>query len=615
MGTAVERVRADVRPGLAHDAETFCEAFQRTAERYADQLALRAHGGGVELTWAQYAERVRAVARGLHAAGVGRGATVALMLHNRPEAVIVDTAAMHLGAVPFSIYNTSSPEQVEYLLGHAESRVAVTEAALAERILSVADRLPLLERVYVVDGPVAGALELAELERDAGREDFDFEAVWGAVAADDVATLIYTSGTTGPPKAVELTHHSLLDETRLVDRVTPLQPGGRVISYLPMAHLADRYIHYTCLVSGATSTFVADLTQVLGAVIEVRPTSWGAVPRVWEKLKAALEAGFAAEPDAERSATLAGALDVGLRVVRARQAGQEVPAALADTHARADGELFAPLRAQLGLDQVQYLVSGAAPIAPEVLEFFSAIGLPICEVWGMSELSLIATINPPDAIRIGTVGPALPGVEVALADDGELLVRGPIVMRGYRGAPELTAETVDPEGWLHTGDIGEIDADGYVRIVDRKKELIINAGGKNMSPANIENKIKAACPLVGSVVAIGDRRPYNTALVVLDPLAVAGFAAANDIAARTPAELAREQAVLEEVAEGIARANESLSRVEQIKRHTLLPEEWQPGGDELTPTMKLKRKPIAQKYEAEIEAMYAEAGSPPPSSD
>ena len=615
MGTAVERVRADVRPGLAHDAETFCEAFQRTAERYADQLALRAHGGGVELTWAQYAERVRAVARGLHAAGVGRGATVALMLHNRPEAVIVDTAAMHLGAVPFSIYNTSSPEQVEYLLGHAESRVAVTEAALAERILSVADRLPLLERVYVVDGPVAGALELAELERDAGREDFDFEAVWGAVAADDVATLIYTSGTTGPPKAVELTHHSLLDETRLVDRVTPLQPGGRVISYLPMAHLADRYIHYTCLVSGATSTFVADLTQVLGAVIEVRPTSWGAVPRVWEKLKAALEAGFAAEPDAERSATLAGALDVGLRVVRARQAGQEVPAALADTHARADGELFAPLRAQLGLDQVQYLVSGAAPIAPEVLEFFSAIGLPICEVWGMSELSLIATINPPGAIRIGTVGPALPGVEVALADDGELLVRGPIVMRGYRGAPELTAQTVDPEGWLHTGDIGEIDADGYVRIVDRKKELIINAGGKNMSPANIENKIKAACPLVGSVVAIGDRRPYNTALVVLDPLAVAGFAAANDIAARTPAELAREQAVLEEVAEGIARANESLSRVEQIKRHTLLPEEWQPGGDELTPTMKLKRKPIAQKYEAEIEAMYAEAGSPPPSSD
>jgi len=609
MGTAVERVQAAPRPGLAHDAETFCEAFQRTAEHHAERTALRTLGGGVELTWRQYAQRVRVLARGLHAAGVGSGATVALMLLNRPEAVLVDTAAMHLGAIPFSIYNTSSPEQVEYLLGHAESRIAVTESALAERILGVAERLPLLERVYVVDGPVAGARELAELEREAGAEDFDFDAAWRAVAADDVATLIYTSGTTGPPKAVELTHRSLLDETRLVDRVTPLQPGGRTISYLPMAHLADRYIHYTSLVSGATATFVADLTQVLAAVVEVRPTSWGAVPRVWEKLKAALEAGFAAEPHVERRAALAEALDVAVRVVRAGQAGGEVPAALAEAHARMDRELFAPIRAQLGLDQVEYLVSGAAPIAPEVLEFFTAIGLPICEVWGMSELSLIATVNPPDAIRIGTVGLPLPGIELTLADDGELLVRGPIVMRGYRGAPELTAETIDAEGWLHTGDIGEIDADGYVRIVDRKKELIINAGGKNMSPANIENKIKAACPLVGSVVAIGDRRPYNTALIVLDPVAAGSFAAANGVAARTPAELAREATVLREVAEGVARANESLSRVEQIKRHTLLSGEWQPGGDELTPTMKLKRKPIAEKYATQIEAMYADGRS------
>ena len=604
--TAVQRVRAAVRPGLAHDAETFCEAFQRTAEHYAEHVALRAHGGGPEITWAQYAARVEALARGLDAAGVGRGETVAMMLSNRPEAVLVDTAAMHLGAIPFSVYNTSSAEQVEYLLGHAECRIAVTEAALAERILGVAERLPLLERVYVVDGPVAGAHRLAELEAPAGDDGFDFEASWRAVTADDVATLIYTSGTTGPPKAVELTHRSLLDETRLVDLVTPLRPGGRVVSYLPMAHLADRYIHYTCLVSGSTATFVADLTQVLAAVVEVRPTSWGAVPRVWEKLKAALEAGFAADSDAERRAALVQALEVAVQVVRARQAGDDVTPALAEAHARADRELFGPIRAQLGLDEVAYLISGAAPIAPEVLEFFSAIGLPICEVWGMSELSLIATINPPDAIRIGTVGLPLPGVELALADDGELLVRGPIVMRGYRGAPGLTAETIDADGWLHTGDIAELDADGYVRIVDRKKELIINAGGKNMSPANIENKIKAACPLVGSVVAIGDRRPYNTALIVLDPVAAASFAAANGLPGDgSPAELAREDALLSEVAAGVARANESLSRVEQIKRHVVLPEEWQPGGDELTPTMKLKRRPIAEKYSAQIEAMYA----------
>ncbi len=604
--TAVERVQAAARPGLAHDAETFCEAFQRTAEHHAEQLALRAHGGGPEVSWAQYAARVEALARGLHDAGVGRGATVAMMLSNRPEAVLVDTAAMHLGAIPFSVYNTSSHEQVEYLLSHAECRVAVTEAALAERILGVAERLPLLERVYVVDGPVAGTHELAELEQGATTDGFDFEAGWRAVAPDDVATLIYTSGTTGPPKAVELTHRSLLDETRLVDLVTPLRPGGRVISYLPMAHLADRYVHYSSLVSGATVTFVADLTQVLAAVMETRPTSWGAVPRVWEKLKAALEAGFAAEPDGERRAALGRALDTAVEVTRARQAGEDVPAVMAEAHAQADRELFAPLRAQLGLDHVEYLISGAAPIAPEVLEFFTAIGLPICEVWGMSELSLIATINPPDAIRIGTVGLPLPGVELALADDGELLVRGPIVMRGYRGAPELTAETIDGDGWLHTGDIAEIDADGYVTIVDRKKELIINAGGKNMSPANIENKIKAACPLVGSVVAIGDRRPYNTALIVLDPVAAASFAAANGLSgADTPAELAGQEKILSAVAAGVARANESLSRVEQIKRHAVLPEEWQPGGDELTPTMKLKRKPIAEKYSLQIEAMYA----------
>ena len=297
--TAIESVRAVPRPGLAHDAETFCEAFQRTAEHYAEEVALRAHGGGPEITWAQYAARVQALARGLDGAGVGSGATVALMLSNRPEAVLVDTAAMHIGAIPFSIYNTSSPEQVEYLLGHAECRVTVTEAALAERILGVAERLPLLERVYVVDGPLAGAHELAELERQTASEDFDFEARWRAVAADDVATLIYTSGTTGPPKAVELTHRSLLDEVRLLDLVTPLRSGGRVISYLPMAHLADRSRPLLLARIGwRRVTFVADLTEVLPAVIEVHPTSWGAVPRVWEKLKAALEAGFAAEPDA-----------------------------------------------------------------------------------------------------------------------------------------------------------------------------------------------------------------------------------------------------------------------------------------------------------------------------
>jgi long-subunit acyl-CoA synthetase (AMP-forming) len=530
---------------------------------------------------------------------------VAIMLANCPDAVIVDSAAMHLGAIPFSIYNTSSAEQAEYLFGHAECRVVVTETQFAELVLGVTERLAGLEHVFLLDGDAPGARPLSALE-GGGLEDFDFDSAWRGVSGDDVATLIYTSGTTGPPKAVELTHENLLWDARLLDRVFPAEPAGRVISYLPMAHLADRgAAHYGSLVSGAAVTFVRELSQVMAAVADARPTVWGAVPRVWEKLKAALEAGFAAEPDEQRRAAVARSLEQGLALVRAEQAGEPVAAELRAACAQADAEIFSELRTQLGLDQVRYLASGAAPIAPEVLEFFAALGLPIFELWGMTETSLIATINPPEAIRIGTVGVALPGVELSLADDGELLVRGPTIMRGYRKDPERTAEAIDSEGWLHTGDIAEIDADGYVRIVDRKKELIINSAGKNMSPANIENKIKAGCALIGSAVAIGDRRPYNTALIVLDPLAAASFAAAHGLTASSPAELIAEPSIQAEIEAGVERANASLSRVEQIKRHTLLPEEWQPGGEELTPTMKLRRKPIAAKYAAAIDAMYA----------
>jgi long-chain acyl-CoA synthetase len=603
LETAVTGLEA--REGLALDASTLCEAFQRTAECHAERVALRTPGGGVEITWREYAERVRRIAAGLAATGIARGETVAIMLANRPEAVIVDTAAMHLGAIPFSIYNTSSAEQAEYLFGHAECRVVVTEAQFAELVLEVAARLPALEHVFLLDGEAPGARPLADLESGGGG-DFDFESAWRQVRSDDVATLIYTSGTTGPPKAVELTHENLLWDMRLLDRVVPAHAAGRVISYLPMAHLADRGMsHYGSLVSGACATFVSDLQQVMAAVLDARPTVWGAVPRVWEKLKAGLEAGFAAEPDEQRRAAVARSLEQALALVRSEQAGEPVTGELRAACERADAEIFSKLRAQIGLDQVRSLISGAAPIAPEVLEFFAALGLPICEVWGMTETSLIATINPQDAIRIGTVGLPLPGVELSLADDGELLVRGPTIMRGYRKDPERTAETIDSEGWLHTGDIAEIDGDGYVRIVDRKKELIINSAGKNMSPANIENKIKAGCTLIGSAIAIGDRRPYNTALIVLDPVAAASFAAAHGLAAGTPAELVAEPAIQTEILAGVERANASLSRVEQVKRHTLLAEEWQPGGDELTPTMKLRRKPIAEKYAAEIDALYA----------
>jgi long-chain acyl-CoA synthetase len=592
------------REGRAFDALTLCEAFQRSAADHAKRPALRLASGGV-LSWEQYGQRVRSIAAGLAARGVRRGDTVALMLVNRAEAVLIDSAAMHLGAIPFSIYNTSSPEQVEYLLRHAEPRVVLSEERFAPTVLEVASKIEAVELIVLVDGQDASAIGLEELERS-GSPSFDFEAAWRRVESDDVATLIYTSGTTGPPKAVELTHSNLLAQLRLLDPVMPLRPAGRFVSYLPMAHLADRVLsHYAALLTGSEVAFVADIAQVIPTVAEVRPTAWGGVPRIWEKLKTGIEAGFAAEPDEGRRTAVKAALEASLAVVRAEQAGREPDPEQLALRRMGEEEVFSVLRGHLGLEETDHLISGAAPIATEVLEFFAALGLGICEIWGMTETSLIATCNPREAIRIGTVGPPLPGLEVSLADDGELLVRGPTIMRGYRGEPDRTAETIDSEGWLHTGDIAEIDPDGYVRIVDRKKELIINSAGKNMSPANIENRIKAASPLVGSAVVIGDRRPYNTALLVLDPVAAMSFAAAHGLSASGPAELALEPPVAEAIMQGIQRANESLSRVEQIKRHLILAEEWQPGGTELTPTMKLKRRPIAQKYAAEIESMYA----------
>ncbi len=325
---------------------------------------------------------------------------------------------------------------------------------------------------------------------------------------------------------------------------------------------------------------------------------------MWEKLKAALEAGIAAEPDqAKREATLA-AIDLGLRKVRLEQAGQPVPDELAEAWQRADERVFSVIRGRLGFDRCESYVVGAAPAPLDLFEFFAAIGVPICEIWGMSELSCVGTIVPQDGMRFGTVGKPLPGVELRIADDGELLVRGDIVMAGYRNQPGKTAEAIDPDGWLHTGDIGSIDDDGYLRIVDRKKELIINAAGKNMSPANIEQQLKQGSPLIGQAMAIGDRRPYNVALIVLDPDACAAFAASHGLADPSTAAMSTEPQVLEEVSAGVERANSHLSRVEQIKRFKVLGGDWLPSGDELTPTMKLRRRSIADKYAREIEDLY-----------
>ena len=545
---------------------SLCEAFQNSVARSGSQVALRTPGGEQELTWQEYGERVRRLAEGLASLGVGPEDTVGIMLANRPEFALVDTAALHLGAVPFSIYNTSSPEQIAYLFGNAGNKVVVTEQMFLQQVLTAGTGV---ETVVSIDGG-EGVITLAELESRT-LDGFDFEASWRAVGPDDVLTLIYTSGTTGPPKGVELTHGSMLAQLRGVQAVIPAHDGERSTSYLPSAHVADRWAgHYSPMVFSGTTTYVADPKAVVAALPEVRPTAWGGVPRVWEKIKAALEAK-----------------------------GVTDPAALPEDHRTA-------VRQLLGLDDVRYSVSGAAPIAPEVLEFFGALGVPICELWGMSEISCCGIINPPEDIRIGTVGKPIPGLEVRLADDGELLVRGPQLMRGYRNQPDKTAETIDADGWLHTGDVATIDEDGYVTIVDRKKELIINAGGKNMSPANIEQVVKASHPLIGQAVVVGDRRPFNVALLVLDPDVCAAYAEQAGLPDGSAAALAQDPKVQEQVATAVEEANARLSRIEQVKRYRILATDWLPGGDELTPTMKLKRRPIAEKYADVIEELYAE---------
>jgi long-chain acyl-CoA synthetase len=546
---------------LALDAPTLVHAFQYTAAQRPDAVALRNPGDGLSLTWREYAQRVERIAGGLAALGVERGDAVGLMLLNRPEFHLVDTAVLHLGATPFSVYNTSTPEQVAHQFANAGNRVVVTERHF----------LPLVQAAG------AGEIVLVEaLERLEEREEssFRFAETWQAVRPADLATIIYTSGTTGPPKGVELTHANAMAQCAASAQRFPLSPGGQAMSYLPSAHVVDRWTchWWASLTHGFTVTSVADMRTVILMLPGLRPTTWGGVPRIWEKLRHTLTSQGIGDPEALSE------------------------------------EERAAVRARLGLDRVEHLGGGAAPMPIDVLRYFDALGLPIAEAWGMSELAGAGTANPPGAIRPGTCGTALPGVDLKLAGDAELLVRGPIVMRGYRGDPGSTAAAIDEEGWLHTGDVAHIDDDAYVSIVDRKKELIINAGGKNLSPANIETALVGSSPLIAHAVAIGDRRPYVTALVVLDPDAAVDFAAEHGIDDASIAALSGEPALQQAIEAAVGAANGRLSRVERIKRFAVVPEEWRAGGEQLTPTLKLKRRAIGLRYAAEIDALYCGSG-------
>jgi long-subunit acyl-CoA synthetase (AMP-forming) len=599
-------VKGSVTGGVpaAARAATIAEAFRITASEREDEVAIRTKGDEFTITWGQLRERVDALAGGLAELGLERGATLALMLSNRPEFHICDIAGMMPGATPFSIYNTYTAEQIVYLVADAEAPILICEQQYLPQVLAARSQLPALAHVIVVDGePPAGTLALADVE--AMNDGFDVEASVARIEPTDVLTLIYTSGTTGPPKGVQLIHRNLLAAVDGLEELIEFPRDGRVISWLPSAHVAERNAHhYLPIVFGLQITCCEDPRQVLSYLPEVRPSWFFAVPRIWEKLKAGLETMLASQPDEQRE-KVQSALDAAIAKVRLEQRGEQVPAELAEQVAQADVEIFAGLRAMLGLDKVEAINVGAAPTPVEVLEFFHAIGLPLAELWGMSETCGAGTVNPPGRIKIGTVGPPAPGVQIKLDSDGEVLIKSDVVMIGYRNLPERTQEAFAEDGWLRTGDIGVLDEDGYLSIVDRKKELIINAAGKNMSPANIEAALKSSSPLIGQATCIGDRRPYNTALIVLDADFAPMWAQKEGIEDTSLEALAGDERVRVAVGEAINAANEKLAKVEQIKRFSIVEGDWLPGGDELTPTMKLKRKPIAEKYARQIESMYA----------
>jgi long-subunit acyl-CoA synthetase (AMP-forming) len=563
--------------------QTVPSRFLRTVRSRPDAVALRAKDGDGwrETTFGEYAEAACRVATGLQQLGVGRGDRVVLMMRNRPEFCVADMGALLVGATPISIYNSSAPEQVQYLAGHCEAKLAILEdVGYLERFLKVRSELPALEHIVLMEDPDGVAPDdVRSWDALTASEPVDFEAASKVAQPSDLATVIYTSGTTGPPKGVMLDHANVCwtAESLRLTLAHVAAEGRRLVSYLPMAHIAERMTsYYQQALLGYEVTTCPEAGQVAAYFPQVRPEIIFAVPRIWEKVYAGIQAVVAADPQQKEA------------FERALETGDEA--------------VLAPVRELLGLDQTITAITGAAPIPVEILEFFRALGVPLAEIYGMSESSGPMTFDAVE-VRVGTVGRAIPGCEVKLGEDGEVVCRGGNVFRGYLNDPVKTADALDADGWLHSGDIGEIDEDGYLRIVDRKKELIITAGGKNISPANLEAALKAF-PLVGQACVIGDGRPFVSALLVLDSEVAPAWAKQHGLDGATLAELVDHPEMRVEIERAVAEANKRFSNVEQVKKFALLGEEWLPDSEELTPTMKLKRRGIHTKYADVIDALY-----------
>src|SRR5436190_5622013 len=607
MDVLAERTAIDA----AVSGKTVCTAFADAVAKWGEKPALhwKDNGDWRTLTWRDYRDEVAAVTLALRSLGFGPGQFGLIMARNAPEHVIADLGIVHAGGAAISVYNTLAPEQLEYVANLSEATVAfVEDEGFLEKFLAIRSSTPNLRHLVLVRGPAPEGVTSWESLIARGRElhaaePEAFEESWRAVGPEDTISLIYTLGTTGPPKGVVYSHSNIIWTLESVQRFWAIEPQT-LVSYLPLAHVAERFTsQWRGIHLGHEVWLCPDPNQLLPYLVEARPTFFVGVPRVWEKLMAGLQAGIAAEPDEDKRKMVQGAVEAAISAYRLRHEGKPVPEEFATVVERAQ-PLFVLLRSKVGLDRCTTAITSTAPCRPEVHEFWAALGMPLYEVWGMSELTGPATVVPMDDHQAPSIGKPMPGVEVRLGEDGELLVRGGNVMVGYYKEPGKTADIIDADGWVHSGDIAEPGANGQFKIVDRKKELIITSAGKNISPANLEALAKSST-IIGQTVAVGYGRNFISVLVVLDPQVAPPWAKARGIEASSMAGLTDHQLVVDEIRRTLTEAYAHLSRVEQFKRFTILPTEWSPESEELTPTMKLKRRVIHSKYQPQIEAMYA----------
>lgn len=610
----IERERLEIEGTIG--AMTLVGLLERNAERFGSLPSIRwsDRNGLQTLSWVAYRQRVREVAAGLVSLGIEHGDFVALMAGNRPEHVIADLGTVYAGAVPVSFYNTLAPQQVRYIADHSTARIAVLEnVEYLDRWNEIRADLPALRQIIVMDLPedhqedgVLSWDQLVERGKAALEEDPGLvERSVGAVSQSDLATLIYTSGTTGTPKGVMISHRNVVWTLECIARTfVDIPEHVRLISYLPLAHIGERMAsHYASLWFVGSVRYVPDLSQVAEAVGQTRPEVFFAVPRVWEKFHAGVMARLRETPNPRKRALALAAVELASSAQRVEQAGGRLGLKDRIKLSLFGHLVFSKIRNGLGVDELKLAISAAAPISADLLMFFRSIGVPVYELYGMTESSGPGTANRPGLDRIGTVGCAMPGVEISTANDGEILIRGGLVTEGYYKDQAGTSEAYDEDGWLHTGDLGRLDDGGFLTIIGRKKEIIITAGGKNVAPSKFENLINKHA-LVSQACVVGDGRRYLTLLVALDPDMAPAWSESQGIEYESFESLSRSSRVAEEINRIVGSANGQVARVEQARKWFIVPDAWSPETGELTPSLKMKRRVVLERYSVEIEDLY-----------